>query len=148
MAWAVKVICCGSVGSPTLEISDAVGQDRRIAESRRPAHAGKFVAGRFCKLRRQRLLGGSKNIDREVAGVLERRQALRKHAETPQYQRRIQRYRCKGIAGYAIWLSVGGHCRDDGNARCERAKRIAKVPGIDRRIVAGKLICRIGRMFG
>ena len=30
----------------------------------------------------------------------------------------------------------------------EGAKRIAKVPGIDRRIVAGKFVCRIGRMFG
>ena len=39
-----------SVGGTALEIGDAVGQDWRIAKSRRPTHAGKFVARRFRKL--------------------------------------------------------------------------------------------------
>ena len=137
-----------SIGGSALEIGDAVGEDRRVAKSRRPIHAGKFVARGFRKLRRQRLLRGSENIDREMAGVLEDGQALRKHAEAPQHQRRIQRYRGKRVAGHPIRLSVGRHRRDDGDAGGERAKRIAKIPGIDRRIVAGKFIGRIGRMFG
>src|SRR4029079_12835959 len=92
--------------------------------------------------------GSSENIDGEMDGILEGRESLRKHPQTPQYQRRIERYRGKGVAGYAIRPSVGGHRRDDRDPRSECTKRMAEVPGIDRRVVAGKFIGRISRMFG
>jgi len=136
------------IGRTALEIGYAVGQHRRIAKAWRPIHTGELVIRRFRKLRRQCFLGSSENIDGEMARILEDREPLGKHPKTPQYQRRIERYRGKGVAGYAIRPSICRHRRDDGDARGERAKCIAEVPGIDRRVVAGKFIGRIGRMFG
>ena len=114
-----------------LETGDAAGDDRRLAEPWRPFDAGEFVVRRFGELHRQRLLRGAEHVDREMAGVLEDRQPLREHAEAPQHQRWIERYRSKGVAGHPVRLSIIRHCGDDGNAGTERAKRVAKVPGID-----------------
>ena len=137
-----------AIGRPALEAGHAIGQHRRVAESRRPAHTGELVIRRFCKLRGQRLLGRPENIDREVAGILKGLKSLGEHPEAPQHQRRVERHRGKGIAGHAIGPAVRRHCRDDGDARGKCPQRVAKIARIDRRIVAGELIGRIGRMFG
>src|SRR6185312_751475 len=99
---------------------------------------GELVVRRFCKLRRQRLLRSAENIDREMAGILEDRESLRKHPETPQYQWWIERHRCKGVAGHAIRPPIRRHRRDDGDACGESSKCTAKIARIDCRVVAGK----------
>ena len=138
------------VGGAALEIGDAAGKNRRIAKARRPFDPGEFVFRGFREFVGERLLRCAEHIDREMAGVLEDAQALRKHPKAPQHQRRIQRNRGERIAGQPIGLPVGRHRRDDGDAGGVGAERVAKIPRVDRRIVAGEFTggIRIDRMLG
>ena len=117
-----------SIGGTALEICDAVREQRRVAKARRPFHAGELVVRRFCEFGRQRLLRCAEHVDREMAGVLEDAQPLRKHPQAPEHQRRVERHRRERIAGQPIGLSVGPGGRDDGDAGGVSAERIAKIP--------------------
>src|SRR5260370_18523041 len=82
-----------------------------------------------------------------MAGVLENAQPLRKHPQAPEHQRRVQRYRRERITGQPIGLSVSRDGRDNGDTRGKRAQRIAEIPWVNWRIVAGQLVGRIRRML-
>src|SRR2546430_16053257 len=60
-----------SIGCAALKVCNAVRKNRRVAKARCPLNPGKFVLGRFCEFARKRLLRCAKDIDREMAGVLE-----------------------------------------------------------------------------
>jgi hypothetical protein len=78
------------VSGAALKIRNAVGKKRRVAKARFPFNPGELVFRGFCEFRRQRLLRHAQHIDREMAGVLEDAEPLRKHPEAPEHQRRIQ----------------------------------------------------------
>ena len=139
-----------SIGGPALKIRDAVGEYRRVAEARCPFDIGEFVVRGFGKLVRKCLLRHPEHIDRKVTGVLENAQARRINHQTPEHERRIERHRGERIAGYAVGLSVGPGGRDDGDAGGIGAERVAKIPRIDRRMIAGQFVrgIRGGRMLG
>src|SRR5581483_8185793 len=101
-----------TVSGTTLEISDTLKKQRRTAEARRPIDADKFVVRRLCEPVRQRLLAGTKYIDRKVAGVLKRAQARRINYQTPEHQRWVERHRRKGVAGDAIRSATLARRRD------------------------------------
>src|SRR6266481_9033786 len=79
-----------SIGGAALEICDAVGKKRRVAEARRPFDACKFVFRRFRKFASERLLRCTKHIDHEMVGVLEHAQARRIEPQAPEHQWRIE----------------------------------------------------------
>ena len=65
-------------GGAAMEICHAVGKDRCVAEARRPIDPDELVFRGFGESGRERLLRYPKYVDREMAGVLEDAQALRK----------------------------------------------------------------------
>src|SRR5450755_2682098 len=111
-------------GGAALEICHAVGKDRCVAEARRPIDPSELVFRGFGESGRERLLRYPKYVDREMAGILEDAQALRKLPQAPEHQWRVQRHRGERIAGQPIGLSVGPDSRDDGDARGIGAQRV------------------------
>src|SRR5258708_11044031 len=77
-----------SIGCAALKVCNAVRKNRRVAKASCPLNSGKFVLRRFCEFARKRLLRCTKDVDREMAGVLEYAHALRKDPQAPEYERR------------------------------------------------------------
>src|ERR1700751_6021773 len=63
------------VDGSTLKVGNTFGQQRRIAESRRPFDASEFFFRRFGEFARECLLRCAQHVYGEVAGVLEDAQA-------------------------------------------------------------------------
>ncbi len=74
-----------SIGRAALKGCNTVRKKRRVAKTRLPLNPGKFFPRRFCEFARKRLLRCAKDIDREMAGVLENAHALRKYPQAPEY---------------------------------------------------------------
>src|SRR5258707_2086269 len=79
-----------SIGCAALKVCNAVRKNRRVAKASCPLNSGKFVLRRFCEFARKRLLRCAKDVDREMAGVLEYAHALRKDPQAPEYERQGQ----------------------------------------------------------
>ena len=129
-----------SIGCAALKVCNAVRKNRRVAKARCPLNPGKFVLGRFCEFARKRLLRCAKDVDREMAGVLEYAHALRKNPQAPEYERRVQRHRRERIAGQPVGFPVSRGGRDNGNAGGKRAQRVTKIPRIDWGVIAGQFV--------
>src|SRR5437660_1708746 len=126
-----------SIGCAALKVCNAVRKNRRVAKARCPLNPGKFVLRRFCKFARKRLLRCAKDVDREMAGVLEYAHALRKDPQAPEYERRIQRHRRERIASQPVGRPVSRGGRDNGHASAKSAQRVTKIPRVDWRVIAG-----------
>src|SRR5258708_12755201 len=78
-----------SIGCAALKVCNAVRKNRRVAKASCPLNSGKFVLRRFCEFARKRLLRCAKDVDREMAGVLECAHALRKDPQAPPHYLRL-----------------------------------------------------------
>src|SRR6266404_8754472 len=129
-----------SIGRAALKVRNAVRKNRRVAKARCPSNSGKFVLRRFCEFAPKLLLRCAKDVDREMAGLLEYAHALRKDPQAPEYERRVQRHRRERVAGQPVGLPVSSSGRDNGNAGGKRAQRVTKIPGINWRVITGQFV--------
>src|SRR6476659_8066580 len=120
-----------SLGCAALKVCYTVRKNRRVAKAGCPWDPGKFALRRFCEFARKPLLRCPKDVDREMAGVLEYAHALRKDPQAPEYERRVQRHRRERIAGEPVGLPVDPGGCDNGNAGGKCAQRVTKIPRIN-----------------
>src|SRR5258705_9668604 len=120
-----------SIGRAALKVRNAVRKNRRVAKARCPSNSGKFVLRRFCEFARKLLLRCAKDVDREMAGLLEYAHALRKDPQAPEYERRGQRHRRERNANEPVGGPLGPRGRGKGNTGGKQAPRGTKNPRVD-----------------
>src|SRR5260370_9711560 len=117
-----------SIGCAALKVCNAVRKNRRVAKASCPLNSGKFVLRRFCEFARKRLLRCTKDVDREMAGVLEYAHALRKDPQAPEYELRGQRHRRPRNAGGPRGLPARPPRPENGKPRRQPAQPVSQIP--------------------
>ncbi|MCY1405627.1 hypothetical protein D9M71_208720 [compost metagenome] len=131
-----------------LETRRAVGEQRRTADTGLVTHPLELVVARAGELIGEVDLVGSEDVHREVAGLLEHRQAAGTLVNAPEDQRRLQGDRVEAVGGDARTGAIGRCGGDYGDASGEIAQGTAEGAGIEESFLRGHGAAPGGRLVG